>query len=280
MSKLRSVDTVFWTDPYIQDCTPDEKLIFLYFLTNPLTNLAGVYEISKKQIAFDTDLPTDEVGKAIEKFISDRKALYVDGFIILPNHSKHQKLNESMRINIERVIKSLPDSVRSAVREIETGRTQAADRVDAPRKEVKEKVKKEVEKEPTKSAPAKPKPEGATLHLRATNFRKDVFDIGLEKYGKPMISAFVDYWNEPNRSHTILRHEGEKYFDISRRLSTWSSREKDLAPAAGQKPKRSAEVDRILKEDYSKYNYKRSGESKPIGDIIDKSKQQNNGRNI
>ena len=44
MSKQRSVDTCFWDDRYITQLDPSEKLLFLYLLTNTLTNICGVYQ--------------------------------------------------------------------------------------------------------------------------------------------------------------------------------------------------------------------------------------------
>jgi hypothetical protein len=50
----RIVNDEFWTDPYIEDLDPSEKLIFLYLITNPLCNIAGAYEIRLKRIAYET----------------------------------------------------------------------------------------------------------------------------------------------------------------------------------------------------------------------------------
>jgi len=36
----RVINDSFWTDPYIEELTSDEKLIFLYLISNPLCNIA------------------------------------------------------------------------------------------------------------------------------------------------------------------------------------------------------------------------------------------------
>lgn len=46
----------------------------------------------------------------------------------------------------------------------------------------------------------------------------------VEKYGKDMIRDFYEYWIEPSKTGKKLRFEGEKFFDIARRLGTWNSR--------------------------------------------------------
>jgi hypothetical protein len=50
----------------------------------------------------------------------------------------------------------------------------------------------------------------------------------IEKYPKEMLRAFYNYWVEPNKSRTKVRYELEQCFDVSRRLSTWASRDKEF----------------------------------------------------
>jgi hypothetical protein len=68
MEKLRSVNTKFWNDPFIETLDNKEKLLFLYLLTNPLANILGIYEISLSRISFDTGLTIDTVEKALKGF--------------------------------------------------------------------------------------------------------------------------------------------------------------------------------------------------------------------
>ena len=76
--KLRSVNTKFWEDPFIEDLTPSEKLLFLYLLTNPKANLLGVYEISLKKISYDTGLNNETIRKAFERFAKVQKAFFTN----------------------------------------------------------------------------------------------------------------------------------------------------------------------------------------------------------
>lgn len=46
----------------------------------------------------------------------------------------------------------------------------------------------------------------------------------LEKYGREVLNDFYLYWTEPNETGAKIRYESQKFFDISRRLSTWQSR--------------------------------------------------------
>jgi hypothetical protein len=96
MSKLRSVSTAFWSDPFIEDLTPNEKLLYLYFITNEKTNMLGIYEVSIKKISFETGITKETVSKALEVFERLNKVKYIDNYIILTNFLKHQHFNTNM----------------------------------------------------------------------------------------------------------------------------------------------------------------------------------------
>lgn len=113
--KLRSVNTRFWEDPFIEDLSPSEKLLFLYLLTNPLTNLLGVYEITVKRMSYDTGLAKENIQKALEGFQRVRKVLVIDNYIILPNFLKNQSLNENMKVGVIKLFKVLPDTLREKI---------------------------------------------------------------------------------------------------------------------------------------------------------------------
>jgi hypothetical protein len=63
----RYINTNFWKDNYIADLDPSEKLLFLYLITNPRTNIAGIYELNLREIAFDTGFDVDMVKKILAR---------------------------------------------------------------------------------------------------------------------------------------------------------------------------------------------------------------------
>lgn len=93
MAKQRYLNTKFWTDTYITSLDPIEKLLFLYFITNHLTNISGVYEIQLKQVAFDTGIHLDMVEKIMARFERDKKIVYRSGWVCAVNFVKHQVTN-------------------------------------------------------------------------------------------------------------------------------------------------------------------------------------------
>ncbi len=107
--KKRYISTKFWDDNYIVNLDPTEKLLFLYFLSNPLTNVAWIYEISIRRIAFDTGIDKDMVLKIIDRFSKKNKIHYIEWFIIIENSHKHQTTeNKFIKKWIEDVLSQLP----------------------------------------------------------------------------------------------------------------------------------------------------------------------------
>jgi hypothetical protein len=112
MSKLRSISTAFWSDPFIEDLSPSEKLIFLYLITNDKTNMLGIYEVSMKKISFETGVSKDLVEKALKGFEAIGKVKYIENYVILCNYLKHQHFNTNMKKSAIDVYYSLPESLK------------------------------------------------------------------------------------------------------------------------------------------------------------------------
>ena len=62
-----------------------------------------------------------------------------------------------------------------------------------------------------------------------------------EEVARGEVKKFVDYWTEPNKSGKEVRWQGEKYFDLRRRLTTWF--------------KNVTKFNRPAAKNYSKFNF-------------------------
>ncbi len=114
--KLRSVNTRFWNDPFVEDLTPSEKLLFLYLLTNPQANLLGIYEITIKRICYDTGLTKETVTNGLKRFETSRKAYFINcNYMILPNWLKNQRLNRNMKVAVSKEFNSLPNELKNNI---------------------------------------------------------------------------------------------------------------------------------------------------------------------
>jgi hypothetical protein len=112
MSKLRSVSTAFWSDPFIEDLTPNEKLLFLYLITNDKTNMLGIYEVSIKKISFDTGLNKETIEKSLKEFQRLSKVKYIKNHIVLVNFMKHQNYNTNMKKSAIDIYNELPNELK------------------------------------------------------------------------------------------------------------------------------------------------------------------------
>ena len=63
------------------------------------------------------------------------------------------------------------------------------------------------------------------INKRIDLFKKEV--RAFTQYDKEISDEFINYWTELNPSKTKFRREGEKFFDIARRLSTWLKNSKE-----------------------------------------------------
>jgi hypothetical protein len=111
MSKQRMIRDSFWTDSYVERLTPDEKLIFLYLLTNPLCNIGGIYEIRTKRIGFETGYDIEVIENILKRFERDKKILRHNDWICMVNHLKNQAMNPSVIQGCQRIFAELPPEI-------------------------------------------------------------------------------------------------------------------------------------------------------------------------
>ena len=76
MAYYRTVSMSFWTDAkVVEDFTPEDRYFYLYLFTNPHTNLCGCYEVSTKQIAYETGYDQGTIERLIKRFAEVHKVL-------------------------------------------------------------------------------------------------------------------------------------------------------------------------------------------------------------
>ena len=111
MAKQRIINTKFWDDSYIAGLSPLEKLVFLYLLTNPLTNISGVYELPLKRAAFDVGISSEEIATIFRRFETDAKIARHGSWIGVTNFVKHQTLNPKIKVGILQELKRAPKEI-------------------------------------------------------------------------------------------------------------------------------------------------------------------------
>lgn len=96
---FRQVFSYTWSDPWFESCEIDAKLLFLYLVTNGHSSLAGIYEISKRVMSFETGIPIERVTEILKEFDVDGRVLYdeVEPIVWVVNMRKYQ-VNASPKV--------------------------------------------------------------------------------------------------------------------------------------------------------------------------------------
>jgi hypothetical protein len=76
MATFRKLHTTYWTDPFVEELTPQQKLFYLYLLGNTKTKQSGIYEISKKYISYEIGFSIKEVTELLSFFEENKKIIY------------------------------------------------------------------------------------------------------------------------------------------------------------------------------------------------------------
>jgi len=97
----------FWSDDYVLELTPIQKLIYAYIITNEKTTQCGIYELPLKKATTELSISAEEFLIHLKKFNDDKKISYSleTQEICVINWLKHNE-NSSWK-TMERVKKEL-----------------------------------------------------------------------------------------------------------------------------------------------------------------------------
>src|ERR1019366_7222234 len=90
-SARRFISDTIWTDPFIEGCSPEEKLLFIYLFSNPSVNVCGLYQLSLPTAEAQTGIERRHILNYLMKFHEAQKIVYDAGIVFLPNMAKHQR---------------------------------------------------------------------------------------------------------------------------------------------------------------------------------------------
>ncbi len=221
MDKLRSVNTKFWQDPFIEDLNPTEKLLFLYLLTNPLGNILGIYEISIKRISYDTGIGKETISKALKGFERVGKVFYYNDYIVLANFLKNQKLNSNMWTGAKKIFLKLPRpliilTIKNTLEGFES-LWKALEDFEKYESEIESEIESEKEGEEGEETPPPPHSQikyyRVIKHLKLTFEEKDkLIDL---KYSNTQIDDILDSIEnyKLNKNYTSLFITAKKWLE-------------------------------------------------------------------
>lgn len=107
--KTRIVHTKVWRDEWFVNLSKDAKLLWLYLITNDQINICGIYEITSREILFDTGV---EATKEILNELKP-KAIFVKNWVFIPNIEKYNKYRNAPTNNkaFDNEINRIPDCI-------------------------------------------------------------------------------------------------------------------------------------------------------------------------
>ncbi|MBU3217323.1 DnaD domain protein [Clostridium estertheticum] len=114
MAKYRQIYTEFWSDTFVLELDSQEKLFYLYLLTNTKSTQCGIYELSPRLISLETGCDKVLVAELLKKFCDYKKILYSadTNEIMVLNWIKYNVPNNS---NVLACIKKEVQKIKSKV---------------------------------------------------------------------------------------------------------------------------------------------------------------------
>ncbi|MHA1401631.1 MAG: hypothetical protein ACTSQE_14875 [Candidatus Heimdallarchaeaceae archaeon] len=116
MSKniYRQLNIKFWSDVWVvEKLNALDRYLFIYLLTNDKANDAGIYEISKRMISFETGITVDELDNMWERL--EQKVTYIDGYVVFKNGINNKNYNYNTFKGISTLLENLPVGVYEKV---------------------------------------------------------------------------------------------------------------------------------------------------------------------
>lgn len=86
--KRRYINTTIWIKSWFRDLSHEAKYIYLYLLTSPFSNPAGVYEESDDLISFNTKL---DAPKALRELEEKKEIIRFNDWVGIVRHPEFQK---------------------------------------------------------------------------------------------------------------------------------------------------------------------------------------------
>ncbi|MDQ3730280.1 MAG: hypothetical protein M3355_11910 [Actinomycetota bacterium] len=108
MSRREDVDNAIWGDPDFLHLSAPGRFLYLWSFTNPLCNMAGVYKVGQRTMAFDTGLTSSQVAKGFRELREFAFWVYHDPYLWVRSRVKHLRTRtEPMARSIHNVVEPI-----------------------------------------------------------------------------------------------------------------------------------------------------------------------------
>lgn len=114
----KTISDGFWRKDYIEDLNTDEKILFLYLLTNEYSNIIGIYELSTIFMELDTGIEKKEIYKILKRFQEDDKIYFFDNkWVGIKDIFEYTKKYAGVKIErgINKILKEIPSEIKEKI---------------------------------------------------------------------------------------------------------------------------------------------------------------------
>lgn len=110
--KQRKIYTKIWKDDWFYDLSQSARLVFIYLLTNESIGFSGCYEISDRQIIFDTKIK--ELDKVKKELFP--KVIFYNGWVYVVNSQGYNNfVGDSFERAISKEMDLIPDNIKNTL---------------------------------------------------------------------------------------------------------------------------------------------------------------------
>jgi hypothetical protein len=235
MAEYKQIKIRIWQDNWFLSLNPEEKLLWFYLLTNSNSHISGFYELPL--IATNAYTGIKDCLKILNKFQSDGKIIYFNGWVLIKNYQKHQPISQNILDNNNKAINKYLEENKEIYQKTLSFEAPSKPLVKntKPLHEIEIEIEREIEIEKeieisevdeNRPKPQSPK-EKANNFFNNEEFRNELANKIQEKTGVELklilkeINNFCNYWLELNKLGTKRRWEMQQTFEVDRRLLTW-----------------------------------------------------------
>jgi len=112
MNVSRNIQSSFWSDEKVAEFNTEDKLFFLYLLTNANTKQVGVYKVSPRQMSFDSGLSPEVVETLMRRFENEY------GLIQYDSSSREICILNWGKFNFKKGGKPVEDLIKKELRDV------------------------------------------------------------------------------------------------------------------------------------------------------------------
>ncbi len=208
-SRYIRIATKFWQDEKARRLSDDAKLLYLYVLTSPHSNMAGYYVLPKPYVAYDLQWLPERLDKAFAELLHQGVIKYCEtsDVVLIPNFFKYNPIqNKNQAIGAARRVAELPTNT------LTKDFLEVLERFAEPFKEHFAEWFANTETDTDTESETDTVSSSSSDHLAHNRDDDDDDDVPMSE----VVQKFSELWGPPNSTHLDMINSY-----LKDRLTTW-----------------------------------------------------------